>query len=86
MPKIMNLGAYYGLTRIVPLGEETTAVTYETLKPILDSVTAQFSVANIVSMIAGLVGICVVFVFLWWGARKGFSAIKAAVMRGKLKM
>lgn len=58
-------------------------IGYDEISSILTSVTSQFSVANIVAMIAGILGVTVVFVFLWWGVRKGFKAITKAATRGK---
>lgn len=58
-------------------------VTITTIQSILDAVTAQFSMANIVGMIAGILGVTVGFVFLWWAVRKGFKAIVAAATKGK---
>ena len=64
----------------------TNTVTSSTIMDILTAVTNQFSVANIVAMIAGILGVTVVFVFLWWGVRKGFRAIVAATTKGKPKI
>ena len=58
-------------------------IGYDEISSILTTVTSQFSVANIVAMIAGILGVTVVFVFLWWGVRKGFKAITKAATRGK---
>lgn len=58
-------------------------IGYDEISSILTSVTSQFSVSNIVAMIAGILGVTVVFVFLWWGVRKGFKAITKAATRGK---
>ena len=58
-------------------------VTFSTISSILSAVTAQFSLTNIVSMIAGILGVTMAFVFLWWGVRKGYKAIIRATTRGK---
>lgn len=58
-------------------------IGYDDISSILTSVTSQFSVSNIVAMIAGILGVTVVFVFLWWGVRKGFRAITKAATKGK---
>ena len=60
-----------------------TGVTFSTIQSILSAVTAQFSVAKIVSFIAGILGVTVAFVFLWWGVRKGFRAIIKATTKGR---
>lgn len=58
-------------------------IGYDDISSILTTVTSQFSVANIVALIAGILGVTVVFVFLWWGVRKGFRAITKAATKGK---
>lgn len=58
-------------------------VSFSTISSILSAVTAQFSLTNIVSMIAGILGVTMAFVFLWWGVRKGYKAIIRATTRGK---
>lgn len=66
----------------------TTAapVGYSDISQILTTVTNQFSVSNIVAMIAGILGVTVGFIFLWWGVRKGFRAIVGAATKGKPKV
>lgn len=60
-----------------------SSVTFSTIQSILTAVTSQFSVANIVAFIAGILGVTVAFIFLWWGVRKGFRAIIKATTKGK---
>lgn len=62
-------------------GGDTVSVS--TIMSILNAVTAQFSVANIVAFIAGILGVTVTFVFLWWGIRKGFRALVKAATKGR---
>lgn len=57
-------------------------VSFTDIQSILSAVTAQFSVTNIVAMIAGILGVTVAFVFLWWAVRKGFRAIVSAATKG----
>lgn len=61
---------------------EATPIDSTTIMGILDAVTTQFSVTNIVGMIAGILGVTVGFIFLWWGIRKGFRAIVGATTSG----
>lgn len=65
---------------------EASTVTSSTIMDILDAITAQFSVTQIVSMIAGLLGVSMAFVFLWWGVRKGAKMVIAAVKSGKFRI
>lgn len=59
-------------------------VSVDTVTDIMSSVTAQFSIANIVAFIAGIIAICIPFVFLWWGARKAYSSIIGATQGGSM--
>lgn len=63
----------------------TTAVTSDQIIGVLAGLLEQFSVANIIALIAGIIGFCVVFVFLWWGVRKGFKAAMTAITKGRFK-
>lgn len=76
----------YAMSAVGLLLTETTSVGWDTIKSIFDSITAQFSIANIVAILGGLVAFCITFVFLWWGVRKGFSAAMRAVKSGKFKL
>lgn len=64
----------------------TPSVTTSDIQTILTPVTDQFSVSNITSFLAYIIGAGVVFVFLWWGVRKAWRAILAATTRGKAKI
>lgn len=66
----------------------TTPPTVSTsdISGIMSAVTDQFSVANITSFIAYIIGASIAFVFLWWGVRKAWRAILAATTRGKAKI
>ena len=76
----MNPAIFFAETpTMAPIG-------YDEISSILTSVTSQFSVSNIVAMIAGILGVTVGFIFLWWGVRKGFRAIVGAATKGKPKV
>lgn len=66
--------------------EGATTVSSETIMSILTAITETMSVSQIVAMIAGIIGVGMTFVFLWWGVRKGFRAIMSAVTKGRLKI
>ena len=70
---------FFEATKPAPVG-------YSDISQILTTVTNQFSVSNIVAMIAGILGVTVGFIFLWWGVRKGFRAIVGAATKGKPKV
>lgn len=60
-----------------------TKVTVSDWSKIITDVTGQFSVTEIVAVMSAIVVAGIGFVFLWWGARKAYRAIMAAVRRGK---
>lgn len=61
-------------------------VSVETIMSILKAVTDVMSIQTIVAFIAGLIAVCMSFVFLWWGVRKGFKMIMRAVTKGKISV
>lgn len=62
------------------------AVTYQTISEVVTSVLTQFSAANIVAMLAGIIGGTIGIRFLWWGVRKAFKSIMGVVTGGRLKV
>ena len=65
------------------LSSSTPTVNTSDIQTIMTSVTNQFSVSNITTFIAYIVGACIAFVFLWWAVRKAWRAILSATTRGK---
>ncbi len=63
---------------------ENTVSVVETIKPLTDALTASITPAQIVAIIAGVVGVGMGFVLMWFGVRKGISIFKKAVMKGKI--
>ena len=59
-------------------------MTFETVKPILDAITAQISVSNVVAVLAAAAAICVGFAFMWWVARKVTRMVMGAFKKGKV--
>lgn len=62
----------------------STLLGFSDLTSVFTEITKQFSVTTILGVIAGLVGICIVFAFMWWGVRKGISKVMAAVKKGRV--
>lgn len=62
------------------------AVTPGDWSSVISNVVGQFSVANIVGVIASVVLAGIGFVFLWWGVRLAFNSIMGAVKRGTLSI
>lgn len=74
------------LSAVPAFATSNPSVSTSDLSGILSAVTDQFSVSNITSFIAYIIGASVAFVFLWWGVRKAWRAILAATTRGKAKI
>lgn len=67
-------------------GVTPTMPTPSDWSSIITSVTSNFSSANIVQVLASVVGAGIVFVFLWWGIRLAFRSIMGAVKNGSLSI
>lgn len=61
---------------------DATPVGYSDFSSIITAVTGQITVANIVAVIAAVLGITVGICFMWWGARYGVRKIWKA-LKGK---
>lgn len=69
------------------LASEATGVVKPTdWATVISGVVGQFSVANIVAVIASVVAAGIGFVFLWWGVRIAFRSIMGAVKNGTLSI
>lgn len=79
MPKFMTLAA-------ILASETSGAVKPTDWATVISGVTGQFSVANIVAVIASVVAAGIGFVFLWWGVRIAFRSIMGAVKNGTLSI
>lgn len=62
------------------------SVNADTIMDILNAITGTFSVSTIVAFIAGILGVSVTFVLLWWGIKKGTKAIIAAATKGRFRL
>lgn len=65
------------------LGAEN-AITWADLTSVFASITGQFTVPNMVGVIAGALGVSIVFCFMWFGIKKGMAIIKSAINSGTL--
>lgn len=68
------------------LSGTTPTVSADQILGLFDKVTAQFSIETILALVGGVIAVGIVFVFFWWGARKGFRIIMRAVTRGKISI
>lgn len=57
-----------------------------TWSSVIDGVTGYMTPAQIVGVLASVVGAGIVFVFLWWGVRLAFRSIMGAVKNGTLSI
>lgn len=71
---------------MVYLTTAAETVSSTTIMDILTAITSVFSVSQIVAMVAGILGVSMTFVFLWWGVRKGGKVIIKAVKSGKFSL
>lgn len=59
-------------------------VTYSDVSSIFDKISAQFSVSSIISLLAGVLGVSMGFVFMWWAVRKLIKIVMSAVRKGRV--
>lgn len=64
----------------------TSAFSAEGLQPLITSMKAAITPAELVSTLAVLFGIGIGFVLMWFGVRKALSIFKNNVMKGKMKI
>ncbi len=67
-------------------GSSAPTVSADQILGLLGKITDQFSIEAILALVGGVIGIGIVFVFFWWGGRKGFKIIMRAVTRGKISI
>lgn len=61
-----------------------TAVTFADFKSVIDAITAQVSVSQVVGVLAAAAAIAVTFVFMWWGVRKVTRMVMGSARSGKI--
>ena len=62
-----------------------TTVTFATFKSVIDAITAQVSVQNVVAVLAAAAAIAITFVFMWWGVRKVTRMVMGSARSGSIK-
>lgn len=67
-------------------GSGSAAVTAADWKAVIDALTAQVSVAQIVAVLATLVTAGIGLVFMWWGVRKALRSLMAAFRKGRMSL
>ena len=71
---------------LVAASADTTVIDSSAWQTVLDSLTAQISVATVVSVLTVIAAACVGLVFMWWGVRKATHALMAAFRKGKISI
>lgn len=56
----------------------------EVIQPLSDALVASITPAQIVAVLAGIIGVGMTFVLMWFGVRKLISIFKKAVTKGKI--
>lgn len=71
------------------MGEEvvnTMADMSNTLAPLQTALTGSITPAQIVAVLAGMIGVGMTFVLMWFGVRKLISIFRKAVTKGKISV
>lgn len=63
----------------------TTTDVGTLIKPLSDSLVASITPGQLVAILAGIVGVGMAFVLMWFGARKLKQIFTNAVTKGKIK-
>ena len=50
----------------------------------IDAITAQISVSQVVGVLAAAAAIAITFVFMWWGVRKVTKMVMGSARSGKI--
>ena len=56
------------------------------VEPLKTALVASITPAQIVSILAGIIGVGMMFVLMWFGVRKLISIFKKAVTKGKISV
>ncbi len=71
------------------MGEEVVSPMADmanTIKPLQDALTTSITPAQIVTVLAAIVGVGMTFVLMWFGVRKLISIFRKAVTKGKISV
>lgn len=67
-------------------GGSAMADMANTVKPLMDSLVSSITPAQIIGVLASIIGVGMTFVLMWFGARKLVSIFKKAVTKGKISV
>lgn len=72
------------ITNVVDEGGEIMGNMTEVIQPLSDALVASITPGQIVAVLAGIIGVGMTFVLMWFGVRKLISIFKKAVTKGKI--
>jgi hypothetical protein len=67
-------------------GETVVETMTTTLEPLKTALTSSITPAQIVAVLAGMIGVGMTFVLMWFGVRKLISIFRKAVTKGKISV
>ena len=73
------------ITNTVTGGGSGMADMANTIEPLATSLTASITPADLITVLASIIGVGMTFVLMWFGARKLKQIFTNAVTKGKIK-
>ena len=71
------------ISNVVEGGVDMANMT-EVIQPLSEALIASITPAQIVTVLAGIIGVGMTFVLMWFGVRKLISIFRKAVTKGKI--
>lgn len=66
--------------------ENNVTSMVDVIEPLTTAVTSSITPAQIIAILAGVVGVGMTFVLMWFGVRKLISIFRKAVTKGKISV
>lgn len=66
--------------------EEVASMSVGNFTQIIEAITSQVSIENILVVLTAVIGVAIGFVFFWWGGRKVASVVMSAFRKGRLSV
>lgn len=60
------------------------SMTVAQLTTIMNSVTGTINITTMISYLAAIIGVAVVFALMWWGVRKALSVVFGSIRSGRV--
>lgn len=81
-----TLGVTFFVSATDVSNADSADVAVSAMKSALSEATGTLNIGNILTVVAALIGACIVLVFFWWGLRKLIRAVMSAFRKGKLSV